>query len=140
MAAVGQGIVIDPRRLAAYINDGGGPIVRDLMRRATNVQAGARRQVGKQTRNTERSIRKVAGQDGRGPFVAVVAGDQTDGGRVAYWHHEGTDPHIIRPRRRKALRWPDASAPGGVRFGRVVHHPGTRPNRYLVDNLGLAGR
>jgi len=55
----------------------------------------------------------------------------------AYYHHEGTMPHIIRgrrinSRRRRTLRF---TRGGVVVFRRAVMHPGTRPNRYLSDNL-----
>jgi len=81
----GSYVYIDPDRLAAFVRDGGGPILQDLSRRATRVQVGARRQVGKKTRRLERSIVKRQGVDARGPFILVV----TEGVRYGYWHHEG---------------------------------------------------
>jgi hypothetical protein len=78
--------VIDPDALAKYVRDGGGPVIADLTRRAGNVQAGARQQVGKKTRRLERSIVKRPGVDGRGPYVDVV----TEGVRYAGYHHNGT--------------------------------------------------
>ena len=58
----------------------------------------------------------------------------------AVYVERGTRPHIIRPRKAKALAW------GGVRrlsgalargsapthFAKIVHHPGTRPHPYLL--------
>jgi len=41
----------------------------------------------------------------------------------------GTRPHLIRPRHARALYWVDPS--GRDRFARLVHHPGTRPNRFV---------
>lgn len=79
----GTGTVIDPDALRAYVEDGGGGVIADLTRRATNVQMGARRQVGKKTRRLERSIVKRAGVDRAGPFVDVV----TEGVEYAGWHH-----------------------------------------------------
>jgi hypothetical protein len=38
----------------------------------------------------------------------------------------GSKPHIIRPRRARALMWPGAAHPV-----RVVHHPGNRPNDFM---------
>jgi hypothetical protein len=81
----GSYVHIDPDRLAAFVRDGNGPIMADLARRATAVQAGARRQVGKDTRRLERSIVKRQGVDAKGPFVLVV----TEGVTYGYWHHEG---------------------------------------------------
>jgi hypothetical protein len=78
--------VIDPNALASYVRAGGGPVVADLSRRATNVQAGAVRQVGKRTRRLERSIVKRPGVDARGPYVDVV----TEGVDYSLHHHNGT--------------------------------------------------
>lgn len=129
----GPYIVIDPVRLAAFMRSPNGPVMAALMRGATAVQAGARAQVGKRTRQLEGSIVKRPGVDREGPFVLVV----TEGVPYAYMHHEGTDPHVIRPRTRKALRW---LGRGGVLFAAKVNHPGTQANRYLADNAHLAGR
>jgi hypothetical protein len=41
---------------------------------------------------------------------------------------DGTRPHIIRPRRAKALRF---EAGGRVVFTKLVRHPGTRANNFL---------
>jgi hypothetical protein len=72
VASDGSWVTIDPDRLAAFIADGGGPVVKDMMRRATNVQNVAKQRVGKRTRRLERSIVKRAGVDAAGPFVLVV--------------------------------------------------------------------
>jgi hypothetical protein len=85
VASDGSYVTIDPDKLAAFISDGGGPVVRDLTRRATNVQNAAKQRVGKRTRRLERSIVKRPGVDSRGPFVMVV----TEGVEYGYWHHEG---------------------------------------------------
>lgn len=78
--------VIDPNALANYTRAGGGPVMADLTRRATNVQGGAVRQVGKITRRLERSIVKRPGVDSRGPYVDVV----TEGVDYSLHHHNGT--------------------------------------------------
>ncbi|HLL36191.1 MAG TPA: hypothetical protein VK545_20440 [Streptomyces sp.] len=44
----------------------------------------------------------------------------------------GTRPHIIRPRRRKALRF---DIGGRTVFAAVVRHPGTQPNNFLWKAL-----
>jgi hypothetical protein len=80
-------VVINPDGLARFVRQGGSPVLRDLMRRATNVQGGAVRQVGKDTHRLERSIVKRPDVDSRGPFIAVV----TEGVTYALYHHDGTD-------------------------------------------------
>lgn len=42
----------------------------------------------------------------------------------------GTAPHVILPRNKKALSWPDAAHPVAR-----VNHPGTAPNPYLRPAL-----
>jgi hypothetical protein len=130
---IGSGI-IDPVAMARVLASPFGGVMRDMQRRGSNVELGAKVDVGKVTRAAERSIvtRSHAPQ-----LTVVVQG----GGPVAphfVHHHQGTRPHIIRPRRRKALRW--VTPGGGVRFARVVHHPGTRPNPVLTANLYRAYR
>lgn len=46
--------------------------------------------------------------------------------------HEGSKPHVIRPRRAKALSWKGA---GGRVFAKIVHHPGSKPRPWLVNAL-----
>ena len=42
--------------------------------------------------------------------------------------HDGTRPHVIRPRNARALRF---MVGGQVVYARVVHHPGTRARPFL---------
>lgn len=42
----------------------------------------------------------------------------------------GTAPHVILPRNKKALHWPDADHPVAR-----VNHPGTKPQPYLRPSL-----
>ena len=51
------------------------------------------------------------------------------GYKLVGWIREGTPPHIIRARRAKALHfiWK-----GKERFFRLVHHPGTKPNDFVL--------
>ncbi|WP_327415386.1 hypothetical protein [Streptomyces sp. NBC_01233] len=45
---------------------------------------------------------------------------------------DGTRPHVIRPRRAKALRF---DMGGRTVFAKKVNHPGTRANNFLGDAL-----
>lgn len=53
--------------------------------------------------------------------------------------HDGTRPHIIRPRTKQALKF---TIGGQVVFAKVVHHPGTRARPFLDRALAeeTAGR
>jgi hypothetical protein len=61
--------------------------------------------------------------DGQNLSVTVSAGAP-----YAAYVELGTRPHKIRPRYRKALRWP---VEGGFAFARSVNHPGTDPQLFL---------
>jgi hypothetical protein len=50
--------------------------------------------------------------------------------------HDGTRPHIIKPRNAQALRFEGAG--GGIEFAMVVHHPGTRPRPFLAEGAAQA--
>lgn len=96
---------------------------------ARKVITAAKRQVGKDTGALMNSItfthsRGVSGQK-------VTIGSNL---KYALAHHEGTRPHRIVGRRGGMLRFTSA---GRVVYTRAVMHPGTRPNRYLADNLTL---
>jgi hypothetical protein len=118
-------LVIDPVALAQFMRSPAGPVLRDLERRGTNVQIRARQLVRKRTRRLEKSIVKRPGVDAKGPFVLVL----TEGVEYALHEHDGTRPHVIRPKARRMLRFP---AGGGVVFARSVSHPGTTGTKYLL--------
>lgn len=63
-----------------------------------------------------------------GGIVVYVGSDHP----IALMHHEGTRPHEIRPRKAQVLAF---EMNGQIVFATVVHHPGTKPNRYLTDPL-----
>ena len=48
----------------------------------------------------------------------------------ALFVHWGTRPHVIKPKKRKALRW---TSGGEFVFAKFVRHPGYKGDAYLVD-------
>ncbi len=48
--------------------------------------------------------------------------------------HEGTVPHDIFPKNKKALRWAPQGG-GAFQFARVVHHKGTKADPFLFNAL-----
>lgn len=111
-----------------------GTVGKDLDARAARVVQAAKAQVGVRTGGLQRSIRRYWTRE-RGRKLTVAVGSNR---KIAELHHEGTRPHIIRARNAKALRY--VGRDGNVVFAKSVNHPGTRPNRYLTDNLPLAVR
>ena len=45
--------------------------------------------------------------------------------------HEGSRPHVIRPRRKKVLSW---KGPEGRVFASEVHHPGAKARPWLLSS------
>jgi hypothetical protein len=88
----------------------------------------ARRDVGKDTRKLYNSIKSSMKIGSRGGPVGTVLADS----KIARLHHDGTRAHLIRPRRQNTLRFPSR---GRIVYTKIVHHPGTKPNRFLTDNL-----
>lgn len=58
----------------------------------------------------------------------VVSGSVTANTDYALYVHEGTRPHLIRPKRAKALRF---EVGGRVVFAKLVRHPGTKARPFL---------
>lgn len=103
------------------------PIYRDIDARGRRLQTLAVAQVGKRTNRLASSIHTRTTVDLLG-IVSTTGSDDP----ISLIHHDGTRAHVIRPRRAKVLRFVQN---GRVRYAHRVWHPGTRPNRYLTDNL-----
>lgn len=96
--------------------------------------------VPRKTGNLSRSISRGS----LTPTFAIVKATANYAGYVEL----GTRPHEIRPNRAKVLAW--ASSPSGRRlsgtprrgaamtFARLVHHPGTKPQPFLVPGAQKA--
>jgi hypothetical protein len=110
-----------------------GMVGRDLERRATRVQLAAKAQAGVQSGQLKASIHK-RWTETSGDRLTIQVGSPVRHARV---HHDGSRAHVIRARSARPMRWIDENT-GNVVFARTVHHPGTRSNRYLTDNLRLA--
>lgn len=56
-----------------------------------------------------------------------------------YWRfvHWGAKPHVIRPNRKKVLRWPSGN---GFMFAKFVNHPGYKGDPYMVKAMQNAPR
>ena len=102
------------------------PIIRRRLASVTRRIANqARVDVPVLTGNLGRSIREDEIKF-TGPLV--VEGGVTAHADYAAAVHEGSRPHIIRPRRAKALRF---EVGGRTVFARMVRHPGTKARPFL---------
>lgn len=130
-------LAIDARALDRIMRSPDGPVVRHAMVVGEQVKDRARQRVG--VSNPAQRVTRSGGaqhlrdtivkrmvEDGRGVAVLVVAEAPH-----ATFHHDGTDPHPIRPVRARALRF--VGSRGQVVFAQHVQHPGTKANPFLVD-------
>lgn len=126
-------IFIEDKAGMAYLRSWSGPIGRDMSRRIRTVEYFARATAPARTGLMRASISSDRGYTRGGNLIARV-GVNPGRDRVgyAYFQHEGTQPHIIVPRRAKLLRF---RVGGKVVFAKRVRHPGTRPNPYLTRFL-----
>ena len=119
--------VMDKMGYDRMVHHPDGEVGQYLKKRARLLTAMARRQAGIDTGALKASIHYNVVREGRG-LVAFVGSDN----RIAFMHHQGTRPHIITPKTAKTLRF---YSHGRIVYAQVVRHPGTKPNRYLTDNL-----
>lgn len=57
--------------------------------------------------------------------------------KYAYYVHEGTAPHLITPKTNRTVRFVIG---GKVVYAEKVHHPGTKPTKFLSRHLGSVVR
>lgn len=112
-----------------YFNNPAGQVGRWLRIRGSRFLAAAKSQVGVRTGALRSSLHMRHFRDPRGQYLKI-------GSSLPYalLHHEGTRPHLILPKKRQVLRF---YSKGTIVMTHMVRHPGTRPNRYLTDNLKL---
>lgn len=119
----------DPVGLHRVLSSPDGDLARDVQRRARNVQLKAKDLVGKRTHELERNILTRTEVSGRGVLGRVIAGEQLPDAR-AVWNHDGTKPHIIRPKKPGGML---SFVVNGKRvFARKVQHPGTAATKFLL--------
>lgn len=106
-----------------------GDVGRYLAYKGKLIEAAAKAQVGRKTGALRASIHMRHKRNTRYQYIEV-------GSRLKYarMHHEGTKPHLIYPQKKTVLRF---FSKGQIVHTHLVRHPGTRPNRYLSDQLKL---
>ena len=122
-------VVFREPAFSKYKNSPSGDVGRYLAKRGLLITAAAKRQVGVSTGALRASIHMRHFSDTRGQYVRI--GSSLPYARL---HHEGTRPHLIRPNTKQVLKFVTR---GQLVITHLVRHPGTRPNRYLSDNLRL---
>jgi hypothetical protein len=108
----------------------GGMVYRHMERRVRRVEAEARRRAPGSMGDGDNITVLIRSGPG-GDFQGVINSRHPATLYVLY----GTRPHVIRPVRARALRFTVGSQ---TVYARVVMHPGTRPDNFLVDALRAA--
>jgi hypothetical protein len=120
----------NPKGQTEVLRSPGGPVAKHLLRLGNLTQRYAREQAGKRTGRLAASIKVQLTAKATG--LAVKVGSDN---KIAYLHHEGSRPHIIRAKNVAYLRF---YSHGKLRFAKSVRHPGTRANPYLQRSMALA--
>lgn len=110
-----------------FFNEPSGKVGRYLAHKGNAVSMLAKAQVGVRTGALRASIHMRHMRDTRGQYVKI--GSPLN---YALLHHQGSKPHLIKPNKAHMLRY---VSKGRVMYAHAVMHPGTKPNRYLTDNL-----
>lgn len=118
---------IDRRAFNNEFKSQHGMVGRYLTNRGRLLQKLAKAQVGVDSGKLRKSINYKLTKKSSGLVMTVGSGN-----KIAFWHHEGTKPHTILPKTAKTMRF---NSRGKIVYAKVVNHPGTRPNKYLTDNL-----
>jgi hypothetical protein len=122
---------IDQAALGRILVGPSGAVAADLLRRAIRVESRAKQLCPVDTGRLRSSITHELVKSGGGVMLARI------GTNVSYARdvHEGTRPHVIRPRSARVLRFP---AGGRIVYTAYVNHPGTRGRPFLRDALPAA--
>ncbi|WP_199570522.1 hypothetical protein [Streptomyces murinus] len=121
-------VTVDPGKIARTLRLRNGIVARRLSERTARTARIAEREApGSMGRYISWKV-----QDGPRGLQGVIVCDHP----AVRYVLDGTRPHIIRPRRAKALRF---EVGGRVVFAAYARHPGTRPNNFLLRAL-IEGR
>lgn len=118
---------VDQPKLQTLMRDPRGMVGQYFNRIGAHLKMLAILQAGFKTGATKREMFYNTGIQNTG-LVLTVGSDS----KVALMHHEGTPPHKITPRNFTTLKF---LMGGRIVYAKVVKNRGTRPNRYLTDNL-----
>ncbi len=122
-----QKLVLYKPVLDAYLKTSKGDLWAVMNRRGRIALTLARRQVGVDTGKLKNSIKMEHKPTRYGQELKIGSEN-----KIAYLHHEGTKPHLITPKNSPQLVF---MSKGRVIRTQMVRHPGTKPNRYLSDQL-----
>lgn len=136
-------LVMDGARMSELLRSPHGVVGRHVIARASVFQGAAKAQAPRKSGCLQDSIVKRVEENPLTGFLIRVVSDTTSCSpqriSYSYYVHEGTEPHVIAAHTGGLLSffWPNGPDGPGQYFFQSVKHPGTRPNRFLTDNLKL---
>ncbi len=104
---------------------------RDVARVAREVETLAKLYAPVDTGRLRGSIQARPRVTFRGPTIRVEANVN-----YATFVENGTDPHVIRPKNKKVLKF---RVGGRVVYAKIVHHPGTKAVHFMARAVRQAG-
>lgn len=123
-------VVVRKREMDNMLNSPRGEVGKYMTKVGLKIVVAAKAQVGVKTGALRDSIHMRLKRGVFGGLRLEVGSPLS----YAKMHHDGTRPHVILPNRQTVLRFSSGSR---VVYSREVKHPGTRPNKFLSDNLYL---
>jgi hypothetical protein len=134
-------LVIDNAALDEMLKGPGGPVNRAIIKKVDRYQAACRAQVARKSKTgcLEGSILKRILPNGGVLVISDTAPCSPDHQSYSLFVHEGTSSHTIRPKKASMLSfvWPGGPQGNKRYFFFEVHHPGTKPDRFLTDNVAV---
>jgi len=112
-----------------YLDQPLGQVGRYMKYQGRKIMVRAKAQVGVKSGALRANIHMRHVRIKRGQYIKIIASL-----RYARMHHDGTRPHVILPRKRQVLRF---MSKGQIINTHMVLHPGTKPNRFLTDQLKM---
>ena len=120
-----------PAQFQTFLTSPRHDIGKYLYRCGRSLRSSAKRTVPRDTGRLGASINIQSYK--KGPLSAeITVGSNLN---YAYYVHEGTHPHQIRSRPGRVLQFVHN---GRVVYATKVHHPGTKPTRFLSEHLRTA--
>lgn len=113
-----------------------GPVVLHLANKGREGRGHAKRLVGRDSSDLYQTIDFRIVRSGPGYNVEIFAGGTPKTSQYVMAHHDGARPHVIRPRRKQALKF---DMGGNTVFAKKVNHPGNKANPFLLRGAQAAG-
>lgn len=123
----------------SVIDSWAGPVGRWLDERSRTLETMAKATVGVDSGDLQRDIDRNLHPPRLNELQVDVGANTKVGPKRGYatLHHDGTRPHIIRPKPSNKSKRLYFRVGGKLVVAKQVNHPGTPPNRYLTSPMKM---